>query len=57
MAVVTELDVPSPIDWHDPPHAREWEWSAQARPGRSQIFDAFGGELSRLGEGEEACIW
>jgi hypothetical protein len=35
-------DVPTPIDFHDPQHAREWERTAQARPGRADMFKALG---------------
>lgn len=40
-----EQDVPSPIDFKDPVDVQEWERTAQARPGRSEIFQAFAIEL------------
>ena len=43
-----EDDVPSPIDLCDPQDAREWERTAQARPGRAEMFDAFVRELRAL---------
>jgi hypothetical protein len=42
-----EPDVPSPIDLHDPADARAWESTAQARPGRAEMFQRF---LGRSGE-------
>ena len=42
-------DVPSPVDLNDPQDAREWERTAQARPGRGEIFEAFARELGALG--------
>jgi len=45
-----EQDVPSPIDLCDPSDALEWERTAQARPGRAEIFQAFGRELGALGK-------
>ncbi len=46
-----ETDVPSPIDLRDPSDAREWERTAQARPGREDIFRAFAAELQLLDRG------
>jgi SAM-dependent methyltransferase len=43
-----ELDVPSPIDLCDPEDAREWERTAQARPGRIQMFQAIATQLGQL---------
>jgi len=43
-------DVPSPIDLRDSRDAREWERTAQDRPGRTEIFAAFGRELLALGK-------
>ena len=43
-----EVDVPSPIDLCDPIDAREWERTAQARPGRMQMFQAFVGQLQNI---------
>lgn len=40
-----EHDVPSPIDFQNPVDAREWERTAQTRPGRLEIFRAFANEL------------
>jgi|CXWL01.1.fsa_nt_gi SAM-dependent methyltransferase len=45
-----EEDVPSPIDLRDPEDARDWERTAQARPGRGEIFEAFARELGALGK-------
>ncbi len=45
-------DVPSPIDLRDPRDAREWERTAQARPGRAEIFQAFVRELLALGKSD-----
>ena len=45
-------DVPSPIDFCDPRDAREWERTAQARPGRAEIFQAFVRELRALGKSD-----
>ena len=44
-------DVPTPIDFRDAQHAGEWERTAQARPGRAEIFETFSRELQRLGNG------
>lgn len=43
-------DVPSPIDLCDPRDARQWERTAQARPGRSDMFQAIGWELVGFGK-------
>jgi len=43
-------DVPSPIALCDPRDAREWERTAQARPGRSEMFQAVGLALFGLGK-------
>lgn len=45
-------DVPSPIDLRDSRDAREWERTAQDRPGRIEIFAAFGRELLALGKAD-----
>ena len=45
-------DVPSPIDLCDPADAREWERTAQSRPGRAEMFQAFAGQLGELGPAE-----
>jgi SAM-dependent methyltransferase len=42
-------DVPSPIDLCDTADAREWERTAQSRPGRAEMFQAFANQLGRLG--------
>ncbi len=47
---MSEEDVPSPIDLRNPEDAREWERTAPARPGRAEIFEAFGRELGALGK-------
>jgi len=47
---MNEQDVPSPIDLRNPKDAQEWERTAQARPGRAEIFEAFGRELGALGK-------
>jgi SAM-dependent methyltransferase len=47
-----EQDVPSPIDLRDPRDAREWERTAQERPGRAEIFQAMGRELLALGNSD-----
>jgi SAM-dependent methyltransferase len=44
-----EPDVPSPIDLCDPVVALEWERTAQARPGRAQMFQVFASQLRSLG--------
>ncbi len=44
-----EEDVPSPVDLRDPEDARDWERTAQQRPGRGEIFEAFARELGALG--------
>ena len=46
---MVDQDVPSPIDLCDPGDAREWERTAQARPGRLEMFDAFVRELNVCG--------
>jgi SAM-dependent methyltransferase len=46
---VPESDVPSPIDLRDPADARAWESSAQSRPGRTEMFQAFASQLNCLG--------
>lgn len=46
---MTVQDVPSPIDFCDPRDARAWERTAQARPGRSDMFQVFGQELAVMG--------
>lgn len=45
---MSERDVPSPIDLRDPADARQWERTAQERPGRAEIFRAFWQQLSTL---------
>lgn len=45
-----EEDVPSPTDLRHPEDAREWERTAPARPGRAEVFEAFGRELAALGK-------
>jgi SAM-dependent methyltransferase len=45
---VPEPDVPSPIDLCSPTDAREWEGTAQSRPGRSEMFQAFTEQLREL---------
>ena len=47
---MNSLKVPSPIDLCNPRDAREWERTAQARPGRSDMFQAIGRELVGLGK-------
>jgi SAM-dependent methyltransferase len=49
---MNEHDVPSPVDLRDPREAREWERTAQERPGREEMFEAIGRELSRLGKND-----
>jgi SAM-dependent methyltransferase len=48
VSFVDGLDVPSRIDLRDPADAREWERTAQARPGRAEVFRAFARELRNL---------
>src|SRR5688572_25660848 len=43
-------DVPPPIDLCDPRDARDWERTAQARLGRSNMFQAISLELVGLGK-------
>lgn len=45
-------DVPSPIDLTDPQDAREWARTAQARPGRAEVFQAIGRALVRVGRAD-----
>jgi SAM-dependent methyltransferase len=49
---MNEQDVPSPIDLCDPGDAREWERTAQERPGRAEIFQAIGRELLAFGKSD-----
>lgn len=42
-------DIPSPIDLRDPADARNWEASAQSRPGRAETFKAFHAQLAAMG--------
>jgi SAM-dependent methyltransferase len=53
---MTETDVPSPIDFCDAQGAAEWERTAQARPGRAEMFETFGRELRRLGKSNLAVL-
>jgi len=46
---MAEQDVPSPINWQSPDEVAEWERTAQNRPGRAEMFEAFGRELLALG--------
>ena len=45
---MSESDVPSPIDLCDPVDARAWASTAQARPGRLDMFQRFLSELKAL---------
>jgi SAM-dependent methyltransferase len=49
---MNEQDVPSPIDLRDPRDAREWERTAQERPGRAEMFQTIGRELLGLGKSD-----
>src|SRR5687768_9932631 len=51
-----EQDVPSRINLRDPRDAREWERTAQERPGRAEIFQAFGRELLLRGKGDVTVL-
>jgi SAM-dependent methyltransferase len=51
-----EPDVPSPIDWPDLEDAREWERTAQARPGRAEMFEAFAREIRWLGKHDPSVL-
>lgn len=53
---MSDQDVPSPINLRDPRDAQEWERTAQERPGRSEIFQAFGRELLELGKSDLAIL-
>ena len=53
---MTVSDVPSPIDLRDPIDAKEWERTAQARPGRANIFERFRRELSSLPTGQPYIV-
>ena len=53
---MTGQDVPSPIDLRDPRHALEWERTAQERPGRAEIFQAFGQQLLGLDRSDLAIL-
>lgn len=41
-------DVPSPVDFCEMTEAREWEGSAEQRPGRSEVLDRIALEAERL---------
>lgn len=41
-------DVPSPIEFRDMSEAREWEASAEQRPGRSEILDRIAQEAAQI---------
>ncbi len=45
---MTEIDIPSPINWHNPDDVAEWERTAQTRPGRADMFKSFAHELRAL---------
>ena len=45
---MSNLDVPSPIDLRNLSDAREWERTAQSRPGRNAVFQSFASELDTL---------
>ena len=47
---MSNLDVPSPIDLRNLSDAREWERTAQARPGRNAVFQSFASELMTLAD-------
>ncbi|MGB5439709.1 MAG: class I SAM-dependent methyltransferase [Gammaproteobacteria bacterium] len=47
---MSNLDVPSPIDLRNFSDAREWERTAQSRPGRNAIFQSFASELNTLSQ-------
>ena|SRR2546427_2095849 len=49
---MNEQDVPSPIDLRDPRDAREWERTAQERPGRAEMFQTIGRELLGIGKSD-----
>ena len=53
---MNQQDVPSPIDLRDPRDAREWERTAQERPGRAEIFRAFGDELLSLAKSDAVVL-
>lgn len=46
---MTAEDVPSPINWQSPDEIAQWERTAQARPGRAEMFDSFAHQLRALG--------
>lgn len=48
---MTDDDVPSPIDFTRLEEARDWEQSAPARRGRTEMFALFAKELAALPEG------
>lgn len=48
MTAQTPQDVPSPIEFRDMSDAREWEATAEQRPGRSEILDRITQEAARL---------
>jgi SAM-dependent methyltransferase len=50
--MMNDEDVPSPINLCDPSDALEWERTAQARPGRARMFQAFAEELQKLNSDE-----
>ena len=45
---VLEPDVPSPVDWSNIEDVLAWERTAQARPGRAEMFHAFAAQLKRV---------
>jgi SAM-dependent methyltransferase len=53
---MADEDVPTLIDFRDAQHAWEWERTAQARPGRAEIFETFRRELQRLGSANLAVL-
>lgn len=53
---MSETDVPSPIDLRDPDDARKWEQTAQSRPGRLDVFDAFAMQLQNIDRDELSIL-
>ncbi|MDP9335261.1 MAG: class I SAM-dependent methyltransferase [Actinomycetota bacterium] len=48
MSIEPPQDVPSPIEFREMTDAREWEASAEQRPGRSEILDRITHEAAQL---------
>ena len=56
MTTQTPPDVPSPIEFRDIREAREWQASAEQRPGRSEILDQITREAARRVQPEDRIL-